>query len=64
MFPRSKIKLKGPHFDIKEVTEAESQTVLNTSTERNFRDAFKKWQKCWEWCIRAKGDYFEGDGGQ
>jgi hypothetical protein len=22
----------------------------------------KKWQKHWERCIRAEGDYFEGDG--
>jgi hypothetical protein len=28
-----KIKLKGRHFDTTEVTEAESQTVLNTLTE-------------------------------
>jgi hypothetical protein len=44
--------------------EAESQTVLNTLTEHDFQDAFKKWQKRWEWCIRAEGDYFKGDGGQ
>jgi hypothetical protein len=44
--------------------EAESQMVLNTFTEHDFQDAFKKWQKHWEWCIHAYGDYFEGDGGQ
>jgi hypothetical protein len=47
--------------------EAESQSVLNTLTEHDFQDAFKKWQKRWErreLCIRAEGDYFEGDGGQ
>jgi hypothetical protein len=38
--------------------------MLNTFTEHNFKDAFKKWQKCWEPCTHAKGDYFEGDGGQ
>jgi hypothetical protein len=56
-----KIKLKGRHFD---TTEVESQVVLNTLTEYDFQDAFKKWQKRWEQCIRAEGDYFEGDGGQ
>jgi hypothetical protein len=44
--------------------EAESQAVLNTLTEHNFQDAFNKWQKCWERCIRVKGDYFEGDDDQ
>jgi hypothetical protein len=38
--------------------------VLNTLTEQEFQDAFKKWQKHWEWCIRVEGDYFKGDGGQ
>jgi hypothetical protein len=42
------IKLKGPHFDIIKVMEAESQAVLKTLTEHNFQDAFKKWPKHWE----------------
>jgi hypothetical protein len=59
-----KIKLKGCCFDTIEVIEAESQAMLNNLTEHNFQDAFKKWQKCWEWCICVEGDYFKGDGGQ
>jgi hypothetical protein len=43
LFPRLKIKPKGRHFDTTEVIEAESQAVLNTLTEHNFQDAFKKW---------------------
>jgi hypothetical protein len=31
-----------------ELIEAESQAVLNTLTEYDFQDAFKKWQKHWE----------------
>jgi hypothetical protein len=46
------------HFDRIEVIEAESCAVLSTFTEHDFRDAFKKWKKCWEWCIHAEGDYF------
>jgi transposase len=42
LFPQLKIKLKGPHFDTVEVIESESQAVLNTLTEHNFQDAFKK----------------------
>jgi hypothetical protein len=52
------------HFDAIEVMEAESQAVLNTLTEQDFQDAFKKWQKRWERRIRAEGGYFKGDGGQ
>jgi hypothetical protein len=59
-----KIKLKGRQFDTTEVIEAESQAVLNTLTEHDFQDAYKKWQKRWEQCIRPEGHYFEGDGGQ
>jgi hypothetical protein len=59
-----KIKLKGCRFYVTEVIEAESQAVLNTLTEHDFQDAFKKRQKHWERCILAEGDYFEGDGGQ
>jgi transposase len=64
LFPRLKIKLKGRHFDTIDVMEAESQAVLNTLTEHDFQDAFEKWQKRWERCIRVEGDYLEGDGGQ
>jgi hypothetical protein len=42
------------------VIAAESQAVLDTLTEHDFQDAFKKWQKLWERCIREEGD----DGGQ
>jgi hypothetical protein len=59
-----RVKPKDSHFDTIEVMEVESQAVLNTLTEHDFQDAFKKWRKCWEWCIHAGGDYFEGDGGQ
>jgi hypothetical protein len=37
-----KIQLEGRHFDTIEVIKAESQVVLNTFTEHNFQDAFKK----------------------
>jgi hypothetical protein len=51
-----KIKLKGRHFDTIE--------VLNTVTEQNVQDVFKKWQMRWERCIRAEGDSYRGAGGQ
>jgi hypothetical protein len=62
--PQLKIKLKGHRFDTIEVIEAGSQVVLNTLTEHDFQDAFKKWQKRWEQCICAEGEYFEVNGVQ
>jgi hypothetical protein len=58
------MKLKGDHFDTIEVTEAESQVVLNTVTEHDLQDAFKKLRNPCERCIRVGRDFFEGDGGQ
>jgi hypothetical protein len=64
LFSRLKINLKDRHFDTIEVIEAKYQAVLNTLTEHDFQDSFKKRQKRGEWCIRAERDYFEGDCGQ
>jgi hypothetical protein len=54
------LQLKIKLFDANVVMEAESQAVLNTLTEHDFWDAFKK--------IRNAGmahtHCFEGDGGQ
>jgi hypothetical protein len=47
------VKLKGCHFGTVEVFKAETQAVLSTLTEHNFQDAYKKWQKHWELCIRG-----------
>jgi hypothetical protein len=55
LFSRFKAKLKVHHVDTIEVTEAESQVVLNTLAEHDFQDAFRKWQKRWEQCIHEKG---------
>jgi methionine synthase II (cobalamin-independent) len=59
-----KIKLKGCHFAINEVIEAQSQAVLITHTEYDFQDMFKNWWKRWERCTHAEGEYFKNDGGQ
>jgi hypothetical protein len=42
LVPRLKMKLKDCSFDTIEVTEAESQAVLNTLTEHDFQDAFTR----------------------
>jgi hypothetical protein len=59
-----KLKLKGRRFDTIEDIQAETHKVLDTLTEKNFQDAFKKWRRRWDQCLRAGGNYFEGDGGQ
>jgi hypothetical protein len=60
LLPRLKIKLKRHTV---EAIVAESQAMLNTFTEHDFQDAFKKWQKRCKRCIRVEGDYFkDGDG--
>jgi hypothetical protein len=56
--------MKGHHVHTTEVIKAESQALLNTLTEHDFQDAFKKWQKHWERCICVEGDYFESVGGE
>jgi hypothetical protein len=58
-----KIKLKGSNFDTVEVIKSELQAMLNTLTEHNFQDTFKKWQKLWERWMDIAGDYFGSDSG-
>jgi len=57
-----KLKLKGRQFDTIEI-QAETQKVLDTLTEKDFQEAFQKWRRRWDWCLHARGNYFEGDGG-
>jgi hypothetical protein len=45
LFPRLKTKLYCHHFYTIEVFEEQSKTVLNTFSEYDFQDAFKKWKK-------------------
>jgi hypothetical protein len=44
LLSRLKMKVKGHHFDIIEVIEAELPVVLNTLTEHDFQDVFRKGQ--------------------
>jgi hypothetical protein len=64
VFTKMKLKLKGRRFDTNEEIQAESQRVLDTPTEKNFQEAFKKWRRRWDQCLHAGGNYFEGDGGR
>ena len=63
LFPKLKLRMKGRRFDTIEETEEEQQRALDTIPKRDFQGCFQTWQKRWDHCIRAKGEYFEGDGG-
>jgi hypothetical protein len=45
LIPRLKIQLKGRQFDTTEVIKTESQAVLDTLTEHDFQNTFRKRQK-------------------
>lgn len=63
LFPKMKSKLKGRRFDTIEEIQHSSQEVLNTLQEQDFQQAFQQWQRRWNRCIAAQGNYFEGDDG-
>jgi hypothetical protein len=56
-----KLKLKERRFDNTEEIQAESPTVLDTLTEKDFQEVFQKWRQ-WDQCLYAGWNYFEGDG--
>jgi len=56
------ITVKGRRFGTT-VVHAEQQEVIDTVTFEYFQGCVKSWQTCWKSSIHAKGDYFEGDGG-
>jgi hypothetical protein len=64
LFPKMKLKLKGRRFDTIEEIQTESRRVLDTLTEKDFQEAFKKWRRWWDRYLHAGGNYFEGDGGR
>jgi len=54
--------MDGRSFDTIEEIQGESQQVRDTIPKRDFQGCFQAWQNPWDRCIRAKGEYFEGDG--
>jgi len=63
LFPKLKLRMKGRRFNTIEEIQEESQRVLDTIPKRDFQGCFQAWQKRWDRCIPAKGEYFEGNGG-
>ena len=64
LFMKMKLKLKGWHFDGNEEIQDESQKVIKTPMPNDFQKCIRPWKSCWNRCINAKGDYFDGDGGK
>jgi hypothetical protein len=43
LLPKMKLKLKGLQFDTTEEIQAESQSVLDSLTEKDLQETFQKW---------------------
>jgi len=61
---KMKLQLKGHHYDTVEEIQRESQNVIGRLREQDFQHAFQQWQRRWDRCVAAQGDYFEGDAAQ
>jgi len=64
LFPKMKLQLRGRRFDGLEDIQQEAQTVLGKLREQDFQHAFQQWQRSWDQCVAAHGNYFEGDAAQ
>jgi hypothetical protein len=53
------LQLKGRRFDRVEEIQRESQNTLGKLREQDFQHAFQQWQRRWDRCVAAQGDYFE-----
>jgi transposase len=60
LFPKLKSALKGRFQTIQVITEI-SQKELRAVPKKEYQDCFQKWQRRWERCINAGGEYFEDD---
>ena len=61
LFPKLKEILKGTHFQGVEDIKTSVTRHLKTITKEVFLQCFKAWSKRMEKCIKANGEYFEGD---
>jgi hypothetical protein len=55
-----KLQLKGCRFHTVEEIQQESQNVLGMLREQDLQHVFQQWQRRWDRCVTAQGDYFEG----
>ena len=61
LFPKLKEVIKGTRFQDSEAIKTAVTRELRAIPEESFQECVEVWQKRLEKCIRAQGDYFEGD---
>ena len=61
LFPKLKGILKGTRFQGVEDIKTSVTRHLKTITKEEFSQCFRAWSKRKEKCIKANGEYFEGD---
>ena len=60
-FPKVKEVIKGTSFQESEAIKTAVTRELLVIPKESFQECVEAWQRRLEKCIRAKGDYFEGD---
>jgi hypothetical protein len=60
LFPRLKRAIEDHHYSDIQASKKPWQK-LRSIPESAFWSCLSDLQKCWQWCIDAGGDYFEGD---
>jgi hypothetical protein len=58
------LQLKGRRFGGVEEIQRETQNALGKLRDQDFQHAFQRWQRRWDRCVVAQGNYFEGDTAQ
>ena len=61
LFPKLKEVIKGIRFQDSEAIKTAVTRELRANPEESFLECVEAWQRRLEKCIRAQGDYFEGD---
>ena len=61
LFPKWKFSLKVRLLQTEEEMKENSIRDLRAVPQNIFQDAFEKWEKRWERCIKSGGKFFEGD---
>ena len=61
LFPKLKEVIKGTRFQDSEAIKTAVVRELQAISEESFQECVEAWQRRLEKCIRAQGDYFEGD---
>jgi hypothetical protein len=64
LFSENELNPEGRRFESIEGSQAKSQDVMKMLTRNDFCNRLRSWKSHYDRCIKAEGDYFEGDGGE